>query len=52
MRQIMAHLQAVLPDDVIITHGAGNFAMWPNKFFKFGQNARQLGPKVAAWDLA
>ena len=45
MRQIMAHLQAVLPDDAIITHGAGNFAMWPNKFFKFGQEARQLGPQ-------
>ena len=45
MRQIMAHLQAVLPDDAIITHGAGNFAMWPNKFFKFGRDARQLGPQ-------
>ena len=45
MRQIMAHLQAVLPADAIITHGAGNFAMWPNKFFKFGRDARQLGPQ-------
>jgi acetolactate synthase-1/2/3 large subunit len=45
MRQIMAHLQAVLPEDAIITHGAGNFAVWPNKFIKYGAKARLLGPQ-------
>ncbi len=45
MREIMAYLQNVLPDDAIITHGAGNFAIWPNKFMKFGASARMLGPQ-------
>ena len=45
MREIIAHLGAVLPDDFILTHGAGNFAVWPNKFLKFGKDARLLGPQ-------
>ncbi|MEL7165337.1 MAG: thiamine pyrophosphate-dependent enzyme [Pseudomonadota bacterium] len=48
MGQVMAHLQKVLPDDVILTNGAGNFAAWPNKFFRFGAHARLLGPQSGA----
>lgn len=45
MGQVMAHLAEVLPEDVILTNGAGNFAVWPNKFFKFGPRARLLAPQ-------
>jgi len=45
MGKVMAHLTEVLPEDVILTNGAGNFAVWPNKFFKFGPRARLLAPQ-------
>ncbi|EKD61718.1 MAG: hypothetical protein ACD_54C00130G0001, partial [uncultured bacterium] len=44
----MAHLRGLLPDDVILTNGAGNFTVWPNKFFKFGAKARLLAPQSGA----
>jgi acetolactate synthase I/II/III large subunit len=28
-----------LPDNAIVTNRAGNFTVWPNKFFKFGAKA-------------
>ncbi len=43
-----AHLREMLPDDVILTNGAGNFTVWPNKFFKFGPKARLLAPQSGA----
>ncbi|GGG14474.1 thiamine pyrophosphate TPP-binding domain-containing protein [Rhizobium wenxiniae] len=48
MGRITAHLRAILPDDVILTNGAGNFTVWPNKFFKFGPKARLLAPQSGA----
>lgn len=43
-----AHLRAVLPEDAILTNGAGNFTVWPNKFCKFGPKARLLAPQSGA----
>lgn len=43
-----AHLRDVLPDDAILTNGAGNFTVWPNKFYKFGPKARLLAPQSGA----
>lgn len=43
-----AHLRDVLPPDAILTHGAGNFAVWPDKFFRFGPRARLLAPQSGA----
>jgi acetolactate synthase-1/2/3 large subunit len=48
MVAVMAHLREVLPEDVILTNGAGNFTVWPNKFFKFGPKARLLAPQSGA----
>lgn len=48
MGQVTAHLRDVLPEDAILTNGAGNFTAWPNKFFKFGPKARLLGPQSGA----
>ncbi len=48
MGRVMAHLRARLPEDVILTNGAGNFAAWPNKFFLFGPKARLLAPQAGA----
>jgi acetolactate synthase-1/2/3 large subunit len=48
MGAVSAHLRAVLPGDVIVTNGAGNFAVWPNKFLLYGPNARLLAPQSGA----
>ena len=45
---VTEHLREVLPDDVVLTNGAGNFTVWPNKFFKFGRKARLLAPQSGA----
>lgn len=48
MGKVTAYLNEVLPDDVILTNGAGNFTVWPNKFFRFGPQARLLAPQSGA----
>jgi len=48
MGKVSTYLRDSLPDDVILTNGAGNFAVWPNKFFKFGPNQRLLAPQAGA----
>ncbi len=48
MARVTEHLRAVLPDDAILTNGAGNFAVWPNKFYLFGPNAKLLAPQSGA----
>lgn len=48
MGKVMTHLAAVLPGDVVLTNGAGNFTVWPNKFFRFGAKARLLAPQSGA----
>jgi len=45
MAAATAYLQEVLPEDAIITNGAGNFSVWPNKFFYYGPKARLLAPQ-------
>ncbi|MCX8998349.1 thiamine pyrophosphate-binding protein [Rhizobiaceae bacterium BDR2-2] len=48
MAKVTAHLRDTLADDAILTNGAGNFTVWPNKFFKFGAKARLLAPQSGA----
>ncbi|GGE25074.1 thiamine pyrophosphate TPP-binding domain-containing protein [Aureimonas endophytica] len=48
MVAVTAWLRDNLPEDVILTNGAGNFTVWPNKFFRFGSRARLLAPQSGA----
>lgn len=48
MVEVTRHLREALPDDVILTNGAGNFTVWPNKFFRFGPKQRLLAPQSGA----
>lgn len=48
MVKVSAWLRKRLPDDVVLTNGAGNFTVWPNKFFQFGRKARLLAPQSGA----
>jgi acetolactate synthase-1/2/3 large subunit len=44
MPQIMAHLREVLPADTIMCNGAGNFAVWVHRFWRFNGYGTQLAP--------
>ncbi len=44
MGLVMEHLNAVLPDDAILTNGAGNYATWLHRFYRFRAYGTQLAP--------
>ena len=48
MTVVCRHLREVLPDNAIITNGAGNFTVWPGKFIRYGKAARLLAPQSGA----
>ncbi|MEM9097269.1 MAG: thiamine pyrophosphate-binding protein [Pseudomonadota bacterium] len=48
MGAVMAEVRAKLPSDAILTNGAGNFAIWPGRLFKYGPDHRLLGPQSGA----
>ena len=48
MGKVTEYLRERLPDDAVLTNGAGNFTVWPNKFFKFGPGQRLLAPQSGA----
>ncbi|SAK56041.1 thiamine pyrophosphate protein [Caballeronia hypogeia] len=44
MAHVVAWLQAQLPADAILCNGAGNYATWLHRFFRFRQFGTQLAP--------
>jgi acetolactate synthase I/II/III large subunit len=42
--EAIAWLSDHAPDDAIISNGAGNFAIWLHRFFKYSGRRTQLGP--------
>lgn len=43
MATVVAYLDANLPDDAIVTTGAGNFAGWVHRFYRYRDYGTQLG---------
>jgi acetolactate synthase-1/2/3 large subunit len=48
LREIVRHLNDVLPPDAIICNGAGNYAAWPTRFYQFKRFGSQLAPTSGA----
>ncbi|MEL6751544.1 MAG: thiamine pyrophosphate-binding protein, partial [Pseudomonadota bacterium] len=48
MGVVMEHLRDVLPDDTVITNGAGNFAIWPGRYLYHGAGRRLIGPQAGS----
>jgi acetolactate synthase-1/2/3 large subunit len=48
LAEIVAHLAAVLPDDAILAHGAGNYAAWIQRFYRFTRPGTLLAPPSGA----
>ncbi len=46
--RVIAWLDDNLPDDAIITNGAGNFTIWVHRFFRYRQFRTQLAPQSGA----
>ena len=45
MASVMRILRGRLDEDVIVTNGAGNFSIWPNRHFSYGPEARLIAPQ-------
>jgi len=41
---VVKHLDETLPDDAIITNGAGNYTVWVHRFFRYRRFGTQLAP--------
>jgi acetolactate synthase-1/2/3 large subunit len=48
MTDVMAELRRRLPDDAIITSGAGNFTVWAHRYYAFRRYPTQLAPRSGA----
>jgi len=46
--QIVQMLQATVPADTIITNGAGNFATWAHRYWRYGGLRTQLAPTAGS----
>jgi len=44
MEQVITHLTSVMPQDAIITNGAGNYAAWLHRYYRFKSYRTQLAP--------
>ena len=50
--QLVQDLMDVLPHDAIITNGAGNYASWAHRFYRYGGMRTQLAPTSGAMGYA
>jgi len=48
MGEVMAHLRARLPEDAVLTNGAGNYTVWCHRFYEFRRYGTQLAPCAGA----
>ncbi len=46
--QIVETLKRALPPDTIVTNGAGNFATWAHRFWRYGPLRTQLAPTAGS----
>jgi acetolactate synthase-1/2/3 large subunit len=45
LSRVIAHLDDVLPDDAIVTNGAGNYTIWLHRFYRYRKLGTQIAPK-------
>jgi len=44
MENVISHLNETLPDDAIVTNGAGNYASWLHRYYRYRNWRTQLAP--------
>ena len=50
--KVMTYLDSRLPSEAILTNGAGNYTLWPQRYYRFKQYGTQLGPQSGAMGYA
>ncbi|MCY3561530.1 MAG: thiamine pyrophosphate-binding protein [bacterium] len=50
--EVIGWLDGRLPPEAILTNGAGNFSLWPQRYYRFKQYGTQLGPQSGAMGYA
>lgn len=48
MAEIVAWLNETLPEDAIITNGAGNYSIWPHRFYRWSRYRTQAAPTLGS----
>ena len=48
LSKVFTHMTEVLPPDAIICNGAGNYAAWPNRFYRYRRPRTQIAPTSGA----
>lgn len=48
LAKVVLHMRERLPDDAIVTNGAGNCNIWLHRFFSYRQLGTQVAPKSGA----
>lgn len=48
LTQVVQHLNETLPDDAVISNGAGNYAVWVHRFYRYRTPRSQLAPTNGA----
>ncbi|MGE5274598.1 MAG: thiamine pyrophosphate-binding protein [Verrucomicrobiota bacterium] len=48
LAEVMAYLRERLPEDAVITNGAGNYTVWAHRFYEFRRYGTQLAPCAGA----
>jgi acetolactate synthase-1/2/3 large subunit len=48
MGSVVGHLNEILPDDAVITNGAGNYTVWVHRFYRYRQPGTELAPTNGA----
>jgi acetolactate synthase-1/2/3 large subunit len=48
MALVMRHLGETLPDDSVVTNGAGNYSVWVHRFYSYRQARTELAPTCGA----
>jgi acetolactate synthase-1/2/3 large subunit len=46
--EVIAHLRERLPEDAVLTNGAGNYTVWCHRFYEFHRYGTQLAPCAGA----
>lgn len=48
LAKVVEHLNQTLPDDAVISNGAGNYAVWVHRFYRYRSPRSQLAPTNGA----
>ncbi len=52
LARVVRHLDAILPEDAVVTNGAGNYAGWVHRYFRFKHHGTQLAPRSGSMGYA